>query len=135
MEIKGCRFLHNDGGMRFRSGPYDINNSLFAHNRLGLRAYLATAVIRNNEIRDNEIGIFVREKGAGITIHENNIFRNERYNIRLGDFNHEDVDARRNWWGKGDLLSSLFDSRREKGIGTVSLDPVLDEPFPFGLKE
>ena len=103
MEIKGCRFLHNDGGMRFRSGPYDINTSLFAHNRLGLRTYLATAVIRNNEIRENEIGIFIREKGAGIVIHENNIFGNERYNIRLGDFNHEDVDARRNWWGESSI--------------------------------
>lgn len=135
MEIKGCRFLHNYGGMRFRSGPYEIDNSLFAHNRIGIRTYLATANIHHDEIRDNAIGIFIREKGGGITLHDNNIFANKRYDLELGDFNQEDVDAQHNWWGKGDLLPLLFDARREKGIGTVLFEPAAKKPFPFRLKE
>ena len=128
INITRCRFRQNDGGIRFRSGPVQISKSLFQHNRIGIRAYLAKAEIFDNEFSVNEIGIFVREKGSGLKIYHNNMFANDRYNLRLGDFNQEDVDARHNWWGDKTVLETVFDGRRESYIGNVVFEPVLPAP-------
>jgi hypothetical protein len=55
------------------------------------------------------------------------LYNNERYNLRLGDFNPEDVDGRQNWWGTTDPLSTIFDGNMEEGIGIVHYDPVLSQ--------
>ena len=127
LKITGCRFSRNDGGVRFRSGPMEISNSLFSGNRIGIRSFRGIGEILGNEITDNEIGIFVRQKGAGLAIHKNNIYGNERYNLRLGDFNRQDVDARHNWWGESDMSQTIFDRNDESYIGSVIFQPVLDE--------
>ncbi|RMG00962.1 MAG: right-handed parallel beta-helix repeat-containing protein, partial [Nitrospirae bacterium] len=127
--VDGCRFMNNEGGIRLRSGPVRIKNSLFTGNRIGIRVYRPRAVIEGNEITGNETGIFVREGGGGVRIKENNIFDNKFYNLRVGDFNQEDVDAGGNYWGEGDPLRMIFDGRREKGIGKVILSPVADAPI------
>ena len=88
-------------------------------------------IIENSAIVDNEIGIFIREKGSGFTIHKNNMHDNERYNLRLGDFNKDNVDARQNWWGTHQPLETIFDDRREPGIGRVEFDPFALEPLPI----
>jgi hypothetical protein len=127
LKITGCRFSRNDGGVRFRSGPMEISNSLFSGNRIGIRSFRGIGEILGNEITDNEIAIFVRQKGAGLAIHKNNIYGNERYNLRLGDFNRQDVDARHNWWGESDMSQTIFDRNDESYIGSVIFQPVLDE--------
>ena len=99
------------------------------NNSIGIRAYLGNAVISENFITGNETGIFVREKGGGLTITRNNFSNNSNYNIRVGDFNNEDVLARDNWWGSMDPLATLFDGRREPGIGNVLYEPFQREPF------
>ncbi|MEW6427532.1 MAG: right-handed parallel beta-helix repeat-containing protein [Thermodesulfobacteriota bacterium] len=131
MTIADNRFRHNDGGLRFRSGPYDIRNNRIEGNRIGMRAYLATAQIHANEITGNEIGIFIREKGASVRIFGNNMYNNDRYNLRLGDFNPEDVDARDNWWGTDSPAETIFDRRQEPTIGTVFYEPF--SPAPLSL--
>ncbi len=125
--ISYCRFRQNDGGIRFRSGPLEISHSLFSHNRIGLRAFRGTARIHDSIFTKNEIGIFVREQGDGLTINRNNIFANERYSIRLGDFNKEDVDARGNWWGGVSPLPTIFDGHQEEYIGKVMFEPYLNK--------
>jgi hypothetical protein len=70
-------------------------------------------------------------RGSGFTIHKNNMHDNERYNLRLGDFNTENVDARQNWWGTHQPLETIFDDRREPGIGRVEFDPFALEPLPI----
>jgi parallel beta-helix repeat protein len=121
-------FSNNYGGMRFRSGPAEIRNSIFENNTIGIRAYIGNAVIRNNIIRKNDTGIFVREKGGGLQITSNDIFDNNNYGVRIGDFNNEDVNARGNWWGDVDPLSVIFDDKDEPGIGRVLLEPILIQP-------
>ncbi len=133
MTVSHCRFLDGDGGMRYRSGPYEIHDNLFAGNRIGMRAYLATAAIRANVFRDNEIGIFVREKGSGLNISGNNLYNNERYNLRVGDFNSEDVDARHNYWGGDDPLATIYDGRMEDGIGIVRYEPFAAAPYALAV--
>jgi nitrous oxidase accessory protein NosD len=128
MTITGCRFLNNDGGIRFRSGPMLLTHSLFRGNRIGLRAYLGRMEITENEFVNNEIAIFVREEGKGVAIHRNNLHGSERYNLRLGDFEKEDVDARENWWGGTAPLETIFDGRTEPYIGKVIYEPFLSEP-------
>jgi parallel beta-helix repeat protein len=135
LEVTGCSFINNDSGMRFRGGPVEIRHSLFEANAMGLGTFLADATISGNSIRKNRIGIFVREeKGGGLTIRENNIFDNSRFNIRIGDFNRKkDVDARDNWWGPGDPSDTLFDEKNEPDIGYVIYEPYAREPFKLDI--
>lgn len=133
MKITGCRFYNNDIGIRFRSGPVQLSRSLFYNNRIGIRAFLGNMNIFENEIRNNEIGIFIREGGKGVKIYHNNLHNNDRYNLRLGDFNKDDVDARHNWWGTNKPPDKIFDGNQESYIGLVKFDPVLEEPVDLKL--
>jgi len=98
-------------------------------NNIGIRAYRGKALIKRNAIARNDIGIFVREKGGGLTIRENNIFSSTGYNIRVGDFNDENVDAANNFWGDILPLDSIFDENAEPGIGRVIYEPYVLKPF------
>ncbi|NTV13373.1 MAG: right-handed parallel beta-helix repeat-containing protein [Desulfobulbaceae bacterium] len=133
MTISGCRFLNNDGGIRFRSGPMRLSRSLFSGNRVGVRSYFGNMEIIENDFIGNEIALFVREGGAGVAIHRNNLQGNERSNLRLGDFDKEDVDARENWWGEGAPLATIFDGRTESYIGKVIYEPFLTGPLDLKL--
>jgi nitrous oxidase accessory protein NosD len=129
LKISGSSFKNNYGGIRFRSGPLEVTGSVFKHNEIGIRSYRGVGQIKRNEISNNEIGIFIREKGAGLAIHYNNIYANERYSLRLGDFNRQDVNARHNWWGGDEPAKVIFDREEESYIGTVLVDPVLTAPI------
>ena len=128
LSLTDSRFSRNFGGMRFRSGPVLISRSTFTDNAIGIRAYRGNGRITENSVTGNGVGIFVREKGAGLTITANDIFANSDYNVRVGDFNDEDVNARGNWWGTADPADTIFDGRREPGIGVVIYEPYLTAP-------
>lgn len=135
MPVIGCTFRNNGGGLRFRSGPLLIKNSLFQDNDIGIRAYLGRAEIQGNIITGNNKGIFVREQGGGLTIRENNIFNNRDYNIWVGDFNREDIQAAGNWWGTDDPVETIFDARREPGIGMVLFEPPLPRALDISIED
>jgi len=128
LKVEGCTFINNYGGMRFRSGPVEITRSSFRENDIGLRSTAGSALIEGNSITANRIGIFVREQGR-LSIRKNNIFANGEYNMRLGDFNEADVDARDNWWGNDSPADRIFDAATEPGIGTVHYEPYAQQPF------
>jgi len=119
----------NLGGMRFRSGPVIIRQSVFRENGIGIRSYIGNAVIEENVITANEVGLFVRERGSGLTVRRNNFSENSEYNIRSGDFNSEDIPAADNWWGREEPLSTFFDGRQEEGVGKVLFEPYLHAPL------
>jgi parallel beta-helix repeat protein len=119
---------HNNGGMRFRSGPVKVRQSVFRDNGIGIRSYIGNGVFEENEITGNEIGLFVRERGGGLTIRKNNFFGNSDYNIRSGDFNSEDIPATENWWGSATPAATIYDGRIEEGIGKVLFEPFLEKP-------
>ncbi|MDA8169034.1 MAG: right-handed parallel beta-helix repeat-containing protein [Nitrospiraceae bacterium] len=129
LKVKNCSFLNNYGGMRFTSGPMEVVGSTFKGNEIGIRAFRGNARFAGNVITGNSIGLFVREKGSGLTLRENDFFDNNEYNIRLGDFNTEDVDARDNWWGGPVPSETIYDARREPGIGMVNYEPYAKRPF------
>ncbi|MDP3113104.1 MAG: right-handed parallel beta-helix repeat-containing protein, partial [Thermodesulfovibrionales bacterium] len=133
--VTGSSFRKNYGGIRFQSGPVAIKQSLFEGNSVGIRSFRGRAVIEENVITGNETGFFVREKGGGLTIKRNNIFANSDYNLRIGDFNNEDVNARENYWGSGEPGMTIFDDRKEPGIGRVHFNPYAKEPFKPGREK
>ncbi len=124
--IRGCRFMDGDGGIRFRSGPMRIVNNLFLRNRIGIRGFFPEVTIAENEFRDNEIAVFIRQGGGGAELHRNNFIASRRYDLRLGDFNNEDVDAAGNYF---DGPPQVFDGRREPGIGMARLGRMLAKPL------
>jgi hypothetical protein len=128
-------FRNNEEGMSFSGGPIEITASTFTENRTGITAFMANALIRENDIFQNETGIFVGENGGGLTIINNNIYSNTGYNIRVGDFNVKEVDARANWWGTDDPAETIFDGRREPGVGRVIFEPILEEILLFGEED
>lgn len=123
LTILGCTFRGSDVGLRFRGGPLSIRQSRFIGNDIGLRSYQGEGIIAECDFTENEIGIFVREKGSGLTITRSNVFGNSAYNIRVGDFNDEDVQAPDNWWGGDDPAATIFDGRNEPGVGRVLFEP------------
>ena len=135
LKVDQSVFMNNYGGMRFTSGPIDVRRSYFGGNDIGIRAYRGTAAFSENAITGNRVGIFVREKGGGLTILKNNLFDNRDYNIRMGDFNNEDVNARDNWWGAADPQTTIYDARVEPGIGTVEYLPFAGTPLAIELPD
>ncbi len=131
LEIENSGFRNNFGGIRFRSGPVEIRRSFFTGNKIGLRLFRGNGLIAENTIANNEIGVFIREKGGGVIFRNNNIHMNTDYNIRVGDFNEEDVDARKNWWGGGSPAETIYDGRREPGVGKVLFEPYLEKPVKY----
>jgi len=129
LEVERCSFENNFGGMRFRSGPIHVSHSSFRGNEIGMRTTRGIALISESVITDNRIGVFVREKGSGLVLRKNNIFANSDYNVRVGDFNDEDLDAKDNWWGDVVLPDKIFDARTEPGIGFVNYEPYARSQF------
>jgi hypothetical protein len=131
LNIIGCTFRNNEGGLRFRHGPLDIKQSRFTGNTIGIRSYLGIGNISESDIYDNEIGIFIREKGGGLTLTHNNLYQNKTYNIRVGDFNTEDVRAVDNWWGNVNPSETIFDAKIEPDIGFVLFEPFSKEKISW----
>lgn len=129
LKLLRCLFENNDGGFRFNSGPVEVTQSLFRKNRIGIRSFRGIGTLRGNEFDGNEIAIYSREQASGVVIHHNNILASDRYNIRMGDFNDEDLDARFNWWGGVPVEDTVFDGNRESYIGRVRYEPVLEKPI------
>lgn len=123
LSIINCTFRNNEGGLRFRGGPLIIQKSRFTGNGIGLRSHQGEGKIEECEFSDNVTGIFVREKGSGLRVNRSNFVRNSSYNMRLGDFNDEDVQASGNWWGEDGPAGTIFDGRIEPGIGRVNFEP------------
>lgn len=127
LNLNACTIRNSEAGLRFRNGPLTISNCRFIGNKIGLRSYQGIAQITESDFTDNEIGIFIREKGSGLSITRSNLFRNSEYNIRIGDFNNEDVKATGNWWGNNNPAATFFDARNEPDIGHVLFEPFSNE--------
>lgn len=123
LSIINTTFRNNEGGLRFRGGPLTIQNSRFIENGIGLRSHQGEGLIEECEFSDNVTGIFIREKGGGLRVNRSNFAHNRSYNMRLGDFNDEDVQAPGNWWGEDSPAVTIFDDRIEPGIGRVNFEP------------
>ena len=127
--VRNSRFIHNETGMMFKGGPVSINNAEFSGNVFGVVFNTAKGKVNNSAITNNEVGIMVRaQEKDGIIAHNNNIFANSRYNLKMGDFNNGiNIDVSNNYWGVADPADTMFDDRFEPGIGKAVYRPFLSE--------
>jgi parallel beta-helix repeat protein len=100
-------------------------------------ANFASAIIENNTITGNEIGIGViqRSQASKVIIKYNNIYGNKNVDIQTVSTSLEDVNATENWWGttnKTLIESKITDSRCDPALRTVFYEPYLSSEVNIG---
>ena len=130
-------FRYNVDGVRFSTVKLELAGNRIHDNSYGLRYEErgSTAHIHHNEIRDNEIGIFVVTRGDDKAVIEgNNIVGSLAYSVKLGLEQQGDVTLPGNWWGSSDpeaVASTFFDRRFDRSLGTVRAPEPLAAPVPI----
>lgn len=133
IKIDGCTFTRNSyGGLRGKGGKVELTGCTMKGMELGIRYWQGAPSIRRSEITGNKTGIFFREECEGSTISDNNIYGNSDYDIKLGEAQKGDIDARNNWWGGGS--PKVYDRRRESYIGRVLTEPALKDKVNIEAK-
>jgi hypothetical protein len=133
-KVTNSVFRYNIDGLRFSTVNLVAAGNLMHDNRHGLRyeERNSKAEIHHNEIRDNDIGIFVVTRSEDkARIEENNIYANRQYNVKLGWQQPGDVTFAGNWWGTTDvqtLLQTFLDSKVDASLGTVRAPQPLAGP-------
>ncbi len=141
LQVHFCRakvtnsiFRHNVDGLRFSTVNLIATGNQMYDNRHGLRyeERRSEVSLHHNDIRDNEIGIFVVTKSDNLAhIEQNNITGSRQYNVKLGWQQPGDVTLPRNWWGTTDptaIKESFFDQDRDASLGHVSAPEPLSGP-------
>ena len=130
-------FRHNVDGVRFSTANLELTGSRIHDNTHGLRyeERRGAAHIHGNEIRDNDIGIFVVTRAENRTrIEGNNITGSRKYQVKLGLEQPGDVSFPRNWWGSADpeqIEAGFFDQSFDPHLGRVRAPDPLSEPVPL----
>ena len=141
LQIHFCRarvtnstFRHNVDGLRFSTvNLLAAGNSIY-NNRHGLRyeERNGEAFVHHNEIRDNDIGLFVVTRSEDKTrIEQNNITGNRQYNVKLGWQQPGAVTLPHNWWGTKDqaiINETFLDKKVDARLGLVTAPEPLAGP-------
>lgn len=129
IKVENCTFSHNSyGGVRGTGGGVEITGCVIKGMDIGIRYWKGSPSIHHNAITGNKTGIFLRQETEGATISFNNIYGNLEYDIKLGDGQKEDIDAKMNWWGgkaPAYIRRKIYDKQREGYIGNVIIEPSL----------
>ena len=130
--ITRSRIERNLEGTRLGNSSFEISHNLVRGNTSkGINFFGCSNRIHHNLITGNADGIFLFETDTNSVIEANNIFGNERYDFRLGDFYRGGKVLRGNWWGTTDLAAiraHVFDGEDISGPGLLDIDPA---PAPF----
>ena len=130
-------FRFNVDGLRFSTVNLVAAGNRMHDNRHGLRyeERNSQALIHHNDIRDNDIGIFVVTRSNDkARIAQNNIVNNRQYNVKLGWQQSGDVTLPSNWWGdtRVETIQKMFlDSQIDKNLGTIRAPSPLTGPVPW----
>ncbi|MDD5772275.1 MAG: right-handed parallel beta-helix repeat-containing protein [bacterium] len=131
VHIDHCLFENNVEGMRYSTVRLLLENSIFRNNVYGLRyeERRSEAVVRNNDFKQNEFGIFcVMRSDDKTRFLNNNISNNKKYNFIMGQEQEKSIDAGSNYWGsdnESEILQGIFDGRKEETVGIVNFLPYL----------
>jgi parallel beta-helix repeat protein len=125
--ITASRLLDNIEGTRLGDSRFEISHSLIARNvSKGLNFRACANYIHHNRITGNGHGIFLFETDTESRIEENDIFGNENYNLRLGDFYRGGLALKGNWWGSADgavIAEGIYEGDGEGERGRVKIAP------------
>jgi hypothetical protein len=132
--VTNSMFRYNVDGLRFSTvNLFAAGNRIYA-NRHGLRYEErgSEVVFHHNDIRENEIGVFVVTRSVdNAQIERNNIADNRQYNVKLGWQQPGDVTLPNNWWGRlspDAITETFFDQRLDASLGTVRAPEPLTGP-------
>lgn len=101
--ISRSRIEKNIEGTRLGDSRFEISFNVISSNESkGLNFRKCANHIHHNLITNNGTGIFLFEKDTESVIEKNDIFGNEGYNLRLGDFYLGGFAMKGNWWGSAD---------------------------------
>lgn len=151
--IQDCTFANNQEGIRFGRAKISIDHNRFTYNTIGIRftRMEGPAVISNNEIHQNDVGIFLVPSGQNImdffepgrtgkawneghlAIYANSIFNNHNYNLKLGAKQMWNLKISDNWWGSPtyeEILPTIFDQSRDPELGQAMIQPLFPSPPP-----
>lgn len=127
-------FRYNVDGLRFSTvNLFAAGNSMY-NNRHGLRFEErgGEAFIHHNDIRDNDIGLFVVTRSEDkARIEQNNITGNRQYNVKLGWQQPGAVTLPKNWWGTQDqatISETFLDKQIDASLGLVTAPKPLNGP-------
>lgn len=132
--VTDSEFRFNVDGLRFSTVNLLAAGNRIHHNRHGVRfeERRSQAHLHHNDIRDNDIGLFVVTRSDDAArIEYNNIAGNRQYNVKMGLEQAGDVTLPRNWWGESDpeaIAATLFDGRRDPSLGRVATPEPLSRP-------
>jgi hypothetical protein len=142
-------------GANIRDGKVDASGNEITENRRGLYLQRSRGQVVSNDLSFNsEHGIFLEDSQSDVV--KNRLHGNGRSGVRwlnsqgrfrenliddngVYGFINDDiqpVDARNNWWGTADfrqIAQIVRDGRDRDGLGAVSFDEFLTEPYPFQL--
>lgn len=133
--VTDSEFRFNVDGLRFSTVNLTAAGNRLHHNTHGVRyeERRSRAHLHHNDIRDNDIGLFVVTRSDDAALIEyNNIAGNRQYNVKLGLEQPGHVTLPRNWWGSTDLAAieqTFFDGRRDPSLGRVSAPEPLAGPI------
>lgn len=132
--VTDSEFRFNVDGLRFSTVNLLAAGNRMHHNTHGIRfeERRSQAHLHHNDIRDNDIGLFVVTRSDDAArIEANNIAGNRRYNVKMGLEQPGGVTLPRNWWGSSDptiIEQSFFDARHDPAIGRVRAPEPLTGP-------
>lgn len=132
--VTNSEFRFNVDGLRFSTVNLVAAGNRMHHNTHGVRyeERRSQAQLHHNDIRDNDIGLFVVTRSDNAArIESNNITGNRQYNVKMGLEQPGDVTLPRNWWGSTDpavIEQSFFDGRRDPSLGRVHAPEPLAGP-------
>ena len=132
-------FRHNVDGVRFSTVRLELAGNRIHGNRHGLRyeERRSEANIHHNDIRDNDIGVFVVTRSEDrARIEQNNIAGNRQYNVKIGLAQQGDVTFPGNWWGTSDeekIAGGFFDRQYDETLGRVRAPSPL--PGPVNIEQ
>lgn len=133
--VTNSEFRYNVDGLRFSTVNLLVAGNRMHHNVHGVRyeERRSEALLHHNDIRDNEIGLFVvtRSDDRARILH-NNITSNRQYNVKLGWQQPGPVTLPQNWWGTSEanrIEAGFLDSHIDHSLGTVSAPEPLTAPI------
>lgn len=116
-----------------RGAPIIEKNLITSNNIVGIKVRSGQPIIKTNTITNNLNGVLITQDFGDSCpiIHNNNIYSNNQYDLKLDIPN--DVDATSNWWGTNDkstIGERIHDYNDDPKLGNVNYTPFLMAPNP-----
>ena len=132
--VVDSEFRYNVDGVRFSTANVEVAGNRIHHNTHGIRyeERRGSGRVHDNEIVDNDIGIFVVTRSEDRTLFRDNNIVSRQYNVKLGMAQAGDVTFPRNWWGTSEataIRTTFYDHAADASLGKVSTPDPLSGPI------